>query len=694
MTPPQAQQGQTLVLGMIFAGAVALAIVRYFDAGMVVAAKARQDHALDAAAYSGALVQARALNMLSYMNRAQVAHQVAMAHLVTLGSLAGFAGAEASRVTMQNPPAYVIGMHFGADHAEAYLAAAKAAGLDHLSLESADLASAYSEHDRLARAVLSNVSAQLVAGLPAARLAAMHEVLAANYPGESVFDLSISDDNLEGFLAAYAGNPVLRPFIAQVSALYGFLDPRDHVARSAFPVDKRCPAWRHELRRRGVTVLDEQGRWQAIDTQSYHAVRSNRWIGCYYREYAMGWGWVPPKQAILLDAPHVSDAPEDFANQDFWRWVEGATSWDISGGNANPLANSWAYGSRRQWAGGGLPVFHDLKARNTEAMARFKVALRRVGRAGEAIHSVSAAETFFRRPHLRADGRRELPGTFHPYWQARLRNVSMPRNRRRPAARRRYDRPPFSQDGQALMETLVASFALAVMWVGIHWLWQYQDIALTAVHASGHSAFEATRIPPDTGLALEPASSHSTNTIRHFTGSAHRWADRRGEAFFNSGTDLLVSRDRAAPLSPAAQPGRATAHAEALRRDLKLADSGVLTANIDLHFSAGPSVVRSEEKPLLGLAAFDLPYPSLRRSISILTGAGHASSDREAHRRVAESPSAWASAYEFSRSIGATVASRADGLDDAWGRERPMFDWLRPWEGRVPPHLLTTYPGD
>src|SRR5690606_14456203 len=140
---------QTLMLGMIFAGAVALALVRYFDAGMVVAGKARQDHALDAAAYSGALVQARALNMLSYIKRAQVAHQVAMAHLVTLGSLASFAGAEASRAAMNNPPSYVIGMHFGADHAHAYLEALKATGMEHLSLESGALASAYSEHDRL-----------------------------------------------------------------------------------------------------------------------------------------------------------------------------------------------------------------------------------------------------------------------------------------------------------------------------------------------------------------------------------------------------------------------------------------------------------------------------------------------------------------------------------------------------------------
>src|SRR5690606_27874810 len=61
--------------------------VHHFETGTVLAEKVRQDHVLDAAAYSGALVQARSLNMLAYIHRAQAAHQVAMAHLVTLGSL-------------------------------------------------------------------------------------------------------------------------------------------------------------------------------------------------------------------------------------------------------------------------------------------------------------------------------------------------------------------------------------------------------------------------------------------------------------------------------------------------------------------------------------------------------------------------------------------------------------------------------
>jgi len=283
------------------------------------------------------------------------------------------------------------------------------------------LASAYAQHDSATRSVLAGASSQVVAGLSAARDSAIRQVLAANYPGEDGVHVDIVDDDFPRFLSAYAGNPRMRPFIGELTSLYRFLDPRDHLRRSLLPVSSRCPSLRHELRRRGVTVLGEDGRWQAVDTQSYHSLRSNRWIGCYYREYAMGWGWVPPRDSVLIDMPHVDDAPTDFAEQDFWRWVREATSWDILGGNANPLANSWAHAQRRNWAGGGLVIFHDLSAPGARAATGFRVILKRPGRDGLSYRSQGSAETYFRRPHARNDHRKELPNAFHPYWQARLR---------------------------------------------------------------------------------------------------------------------------------------------------------------------------------------------------------------------------------------------------------------------------------
>lgn len=135
-----AQSGQALVLGMLLAAAAALVLIRYFFTGQVVAAKAKQLHALDATAYSGALVQARALNMLSYINRAQIGHQVAMAHLVTLGSWAAFGGTQSRQLASGNPPAHLIGLLFGPEHGAAYLAAGSARGMDAMARTDGELA--------------------------------------------------------------------------------------------------------------------------------------------------------------------------------------------------------------------------------------------------------------------------------------------------------------------------------------------------------------------------------------------------------------------------------------------------------------------------------------------------------------------------------------------------------------------------
>ena len=459
-----AQSGQALVLGMLLAALASLALLRYFAAGQVAGAKARQVHALDAAAYSGALVQARAMNMLAYLNRAQIAHQIAMAHLVTLGSWALYADTQGRQAGRGNPPAYLIAMLFGAAHGAAYQSAVAAAGpAGALASRDGELAAAYAAHDDVVQRVFGAVQHEVVAGLPDARLAAMQQVLAHNYPeweanvrqglpagasgaasapatagasiatqAESIagavpqfgagglFDITVRDDSWPGFVRAYAGHHQLHGFVQDVARLYGFLDSRDHTLQSPWVVDERCPWLRHELRRRGTTQIDAYGRWQSIDTESFHALRSNRWIGCYFREYSMAWGWVPSAPGQAPGAAYVEDAPEDFSAQDFWRWVSEATNWDIHAGDANPLANSRAVAGRQRWRGGGLPTYFDVAQSGDTGAFGFTVEFRHPGPEGVLLTSRSAAQTFFARPQPRADGFEEAANLFHPYWQARL----------------------------------------------------------------------------------------------------------------------------------------------------------------------------------------------------------------------------------------------------------------------------------
>jgi hypothetical protein len=82
------QRGQVMPLGLALAAAGALMAVVLFNTGKVASDKTRLANAADAAAYSGLVWQARALNFQAYTNRAMVANQVAMAQAVSLRSWA------------------------------------------------------------------------------------------------------------------------------------------------------------------------------------------------------------------------------------------------------------------------------------------------------------------------------------------------------------------------------------------------------------------------------------------------------------------------------------------------------------------------------------------------------------------------------------------------------------------------------
>lgn len=236
------------------------------------------------------------------------------------------------------------------------------------------------------------------------------------------------------------------------------------------------------------------------------------------------------------------------------------------------------------------------------------------------------------------------------------------------------------QQGQALAEGLFAMMALAVLWVGLHWLAHYQDAALSAQHASRHVAFTATRDQPEPGWQALGAP--------FFTGPAHRWTDRRGQAVIEADRSVQLSTRRLQPLSIHAQPGRATSNAHTLRRDWALEDPGILQATVMLDPGAGAVLPQGHESTLLKLAVFDLPYPPLVRHTHILTGAGHAISDSAAQDRVGDSSLAWSAAYAASRSSGRAIQQRAAGVDAAWGRPDLDFNWLQRWSGRVPGHLI------
>ncbi|WP_084455337.1 Tad domain-containing protein [Comamonas composti] len=80
------QMGQVLVWFLAFAATLAVIFAGIYGVGQATSEKQKVVNAADAAAYSGGLVQARALNLVAYTNRAVVANEVLIAQVISLQS--------------------------------------------------------------------------------------------------------------------------------------------------------------------------------------------------------------------------------------------------------------------------------------------------------------------------------------------------------------------------------------------------------------------------------------------------------------------------------------------------------------------------------------------------------------------------------------------------------------------------------
>lgn len=135
----------------------------------------------------------------------------------------------------------------------------------------------------------------------------------------------------------------------------------------------------------------------------------------------MGWGWVPGQSNSVPEGiEYTENPPGDFSSDDFWRWVNKATQWNILSGDSNPLANSRAISERHRWSGGGLVPYVDIVNAKNQASLRFTLSLEQTSLNGHQLRTHSRAETFFERPRYRQDKRQEMANLWHPYWQARL----------------------------------------------------------------------------------------------------------------------------------------------------------------------------------------------------------------------------------------------------------------------------------
>lgn len=445
-----AEQGQALVLGLVLLALVTAAWAGSAAIGRVTGASTRLAHVADAAAYSGALVQARALNLIAYINRAQIAHQVALAHLATVASWNAFASTQSQQSRIRNPPATLIGGLFGPGFGWAY-GRSRSGGVSPESVRAAA-----TRHDAIVRDVLLRAARLQLRDTPLLRDQIVRTVLSANDDSGLPLTFSVLRDGWAGTVVERdTGSPNgLRPLALDAAGRYGLLFPRDRTERSPWIVYKWCPWMRHELRRMGQTTLGRDGRWASEDTQSFHSLRFNKWRGCYHREYPMGW-------AQLRGAGGDRVMPAVTA-ENAWRLVEIARHGPITRLLfGNPMAQWRSFAESWALPGRGLPAIHGLsKAAGPTFVIRVRggVAQSDAAQAGRApsslawgwllpaLDSMPLSHTVAAQAYLAVPPGRQglepaqLSALLRPYWMAR--RVAVPDGMSfEPAERAMEERP-------------------------------------------------------------------------------------------------------------------------------------------------------------------------------------------------------------------------------------------------------------
>jgi len=427
---PTRQKGQTMLLGLVLCGVGVLAWVLMLELGQAVHDQSSLHRATDAAVYSAALIQTRALNLHAYLNRAQLAHQIGMAHLIAVATASQYRAKLGQQASKRNPPASLIGAFFGPQHYVAYTSALSGSIQDTHSQRL--LRDAYSRHDHHVHHVLDRVRQLLIRHTEHQRQQAIDHMLISNVgksgsalKGHTLSELGLSVtftlDETKGFVDQYSGNdPVWRDFLNRLIGHYEFLTERNRTQRSVWLVNPRCPFKRHELRRRGRLQLGRDGQWFSEDTLSYHALRYNKIIGCYHREYPMGWA--------VLETHHESSnfnqqavSTPDFSRQAFWRWsrAENGGAWNIFNGRRNRLAQRYGQSTSLKWSTKGLGRYVQISSGRERKPVRIAIKVTQKLNSGETIQSKAAAQTYFSPPKVQL-GRTSAPSLFEPYWRATL----------------------------------------------------------------------------------------------------------------------------------------------------------------------------------------------------------------------------------------------------------------------------------
>ncbi len=449
MTPgrPSGSRGQALALGMFFLFGAAGILYFMFNTGQTVDEKIRLTNAADAAAYSAATLEARALNCDAYVNRAMVANEIAIAQMVSLVSWlhytgrlidnAGALGSIASTWLFDDPVAVaqlagVAGASWYADLLSGNQGVAVLLDFtDHLLAPA--VITAHNAAVVALSASQSALHASLLAGIAQRSLA---DEVAKRIDPAMTAEVVLTSYDFDGFTKSYAkngGGGDERGRFADVTSRSRdpFTRERDWtISGPTILLVQKDVA----LKRRGGTDLVGYDEWRAMDTLEHHGQR----FGC--GKFGLDWcGDV--QQSVAWGAAEV-DAGEGDQGHGYHGGSYAENS-RTSKKHADPemvrLNGLGAVfsGLPDSRDAANLDPSADLRTGITIRVSKPRGALRTSGGAsiiqpsgrlaqfaasapGGEIAALSRAVVFFERPVARADGQEELASLYNPYWQVRL----------------------------------------------------------------------------------------------------------------------------------------------------------------------------------------------------------------------------------------------------------------------------------
>jgi hypothetical protein len=378
-----------MLLGLVLCGVGVLAWGLMLELGRRVHDQSSLNRATDAATYTAALIQARALNLHAYLNRAHIAHQLGMAHIIAVATATQYRAKLARQARIRNPPPSLIGAFFGPQHALAYTSALRGGLPDLDSLQT--FRDAFLRHERHVHQVIAQVRQLQIKDFERQREQAIHQVLIANVGhsggalrGDTLQQLGLKVDltldDAKGLVVQHSANtPIWRDFLSTLVEQYDFLSERKHTQRNVWMINPRCPLKRHELRRQGHVRLGHDGQWRSEETLSFHALRYNKIVGCYHREYPMGWAALSTQRS-------------------------GASLTQLFGRNAET-----------KWVSKGLGQYAALATGRDDKPVRIALKVSQTLDKHSVISALATAHAYFQDPT-----QTRSPSLFEPYWRATL----------------------------------------------------------------------------------------------------------------------------------------------------------------------------------------------------------------------------------------------------------------------------------